>query len=58
VVSAIKKAFADPYGENDDAAVKKITGSVDKIRKLIRSFRTDDSTISSQQRVARPIVCS
>ena len=41
VVSAIKKAFADAYGEIDDAAVKKITGSVDKVQNLIRSFRND-----------------
>ena len=41
VVSAIKKAFADAYGEIDDAAVKKITGSVDRVQKLIRSFRND-----------------
>ncbi|WAX97310.1 type I restriction-modification system endonuclease [Aminobacter sp. NyZ550] len=41
VVSAIKKAFADAYGEIDDAAVRKITGSVDKVQTLIRSFRND-----------------
>jgi type I restriction enzyme R subunit len=41
VVSAIKKAFAERYGEIDDAAVKKITGSVDNVRTLIRSFRND-----------------
>ncbi|TPK39683.1 type I restriction-modification system endonuclease [Mesorhizobium sp. B2-5-3] len=41
VVSAIKKAFADAYGEIDDTAVKKITGSVDKVQNLIRSFRND-----------------
>ncbi|TIN43080.1 MAG: type I restriction-modification system endonuclease [Mesorhizobium sp.] len=41
VVSAIKKAFADAYGGIDDAAVKKITGSVDKVQNLIRSFRND-----------------
>ncbi|MGY3328920.1 type I restriction enzyme R subunit [Mesorhizobium sp. USDA 4775] len=41
VVSAIKKAFADAYGEIDDAAVKKITGSVDRVQNLIRSFRND-----------------
>jgi len=41
VVDAIKKAFADAYGEIDDAAVKKITGSVDKVQNLIRSFRND-----------------
>jgi len=39
VVSAIKTAFADAYGEIDDAAVRKITGSVDKVQNLIRSFR-------------------
>ena len=41
VVSAVKKAFAAKYGEIDDAAVKKITGSVDNVRTLIRSFRND-----------------
>ncbi|MHC2795522.1 type I restriction enzyme R subunit [Mesorhizobium jarvisii] len=41
VVNTIKKAFADAYGGIDDAAVKKITGSVDKVQKLIRSFRND-----------------
>jgi type I restriction enzyme R subunit len=41
VVNAIKKAFAERYGEIDDAAVKKITGSVDNVRALIRSFRND-----------------
>ena len=41
VVKAIKKAFADAYGEIDDAAVRKITGSVDRVQNLIRSFRND-----------------
>src|ERR1700730_738110 len=41
VVSAIKKAFAKEYGKIADAAVKKITGSVDNVRTLIRSFRND-----------------
>ena len=41
VVAAIKKAFADAYGEIEDAAVRKITGSVDKVQTLIRSFRND-----------------
>jgi len=41
VVGAIKKAFAEAYGEIDDAAVKKITGSVDRVKNLIRSFRND-----------------
>ncbi|MDD1522121.1 type I restriction-modification system endonuclease [Bradyrhizobium sp. WBAH42] len=43
VVSKIKDAFAAAYGEIDDAAVKKITGSVDKVQNLIRSFRNDAS---------------
>jgi type I restriction enzyme R subunit len=43
VVSAIKKAFAEKYGEIDDVAVKKITGSVDKVQTLIRSFRNDNN---------------
>jgi type I restriction enzyme R subunit len=41
VVTETKKAFASKYGEIDDAAVKKITGSVDNVRALIRSFRND-----------------
>jgi len=41
IVKAIKDAFADAYGEIEDAAVKKITGSVDRVQKLIRSFRND-----------------
>src|SRR5205085_9220788 len=43
VVSAIKKAFQAKYGEIDDSAVKKITGSVDKVQALIRSFRNDSN---------------
>lgn len=41
VVSAVKAAFAGRYGDIDDAAVKKITGSVDNVTNLIRSFRND-----------------
>ena len=41
VVKAVKDAFAKAYGDIDDAAVKKITGSVDNVRTLIRSFRND-----------------
>jgi len=41
VVKHVKKAFEDAYGEIDDAAVKKITGSVDKVQNLIRSYRND-----------------
>lgn len=41
VVSAIKKAFAEAYGQIDDATVKKITGSVDNVQTLIRHFRND-----------------
>jgi type I restriction enzyme R subunit len=41
VVTEIKKTFAKKYGEIDDAAVKKITGSVDRVGTLIRSFRND-----------------
>ncbi|MDR2188004.1 MAG: type I restriction-modification system endonuclease, partial [Azonexus sp.] len=45
VVSAVKKAFGEAYGEIDDAAVKKITGSVDKVKTLIRAFRNDASPL-------------
>mmetsp|Transcript_993 Transcript_993/g.1902 ORF Transcript_993/g.1902 Transcript_993/m.1902 type:complete len:1118 (-) Transcript_993:1989-5342(-) len=41
VVHELKKAFAAQYGSIEDAAIRKITGSVDKVGKLIRSFRND-----------------
>jgi type I restriction enzyme R subunit len=41
VVDEIKKAFRDAYGEIEDAAIRKITGSVDDVGALIRSFRND-----------------
>src|SRR5262249_32956385 len=41
VVDQIKKAFSDAYGEIEDAAIRKITGSVDRVGSLIRSFRND-----------------
>lgn len=41
VVSELKKAFAAQYGSIEDAAIRKITGSVDKVGTLIRSFRND-----------------
>ena len=41
VVEEMKKAFSESYGEIEDAAVRKITGSVDRVGELIRSFRND-----------------
>ena len=41
VVDQLKKAFADRYGEIEDAAIRKVTGSVDKVSGLIRSYRND-----------------
>jgi type I restriction enzyme, R subunit len=41
VVTEVKTAFEKKYGEIDDVAVKKITGSVDRVGALIRSFRND-----------------
>jgi type I restriction enzyme R subunit len=41
VVDEVKRAFAKKYGEIEDAAVRKITGSVDRVKSLIRSFRND-----------------
>ena len=41
VVSAVKQAFQAAYGEIDDAAVRKITGSVDRVGQLILAFRND-----------------
>jgi len=40
-VDELKKAFAERYGEIEDAAIRKITGSVDKVGTLIRQFRND-----------------
>ena len=41
VVNELKKAFAAHYGSIEDSAIRKITGSVDKVGTLIRSFRND-----------------
>lgn len=41
VAAELKKAFRDRYGEIDDAAVAKITGSVDAPGKMIRRYRND-----------------
>ncbi|HTV91327.1 MAG TPA: type I restriction-modification system endonuclease [Verrucomicrobiae bacterium] len=41
VVDELKKAFAARYGEIEDAAVQKITGSIDAPGKAIRRFRND-----------------
>lgn len=41
VVNELKKAFAARYGSIEDSAIRKITGSVDKVGTLIRSFRND-----------------
>jgi type I restriction enzyme R subunit len=41
VVDEVKKAMAERYGEIEDAAVRKITGSVDRVGRLIKSFRND-----------------
>lgn len=41
VVKALKDAFAAVYGEIEDGAVQKITGSIDKPGQMIRRFRND-----------------
>lgn len=41
VVEQVKKAFKAAYGEIEDAAIRKITGSVDRPGDLIRSYRND-----------------
>jgi type I restriction enzyme R subunit len=41
VVEQLKKTFADAYGDVEDAAIKKITGSVDRPGSQILSFRND-----------------
>jgi type I restriction enzyme, R subunit len=42
VVAEFKKAFRSAYGEVEDAAIRKITGSVDRVGSLILSFRNDE----------------
>lgn len=41
VVAEVKKAFQEAYGDIEDAAVRKITGSVDRVGSLIRAYRND-----------------
>ncbi len=41
VVNQLKQVFAERFGEIDDATIKKITGSVDRVRDLILAFRND-----------------
>lgn len=41
IVEQLKAAFADRYGDIEDASIRKITGSVDKVGKLILSYRND-----------------
>jgi type I restriction enzyme R subunit len=42
VVAELKAAFAAVYGEVEDGAIRKITGSVDRPGALILSFRNDE----------------
>lgn len=41
VVDQLKIALSSQYGDIEDAAVRKITGSVDRVRDLILSYRND-----------------
>lgn len=41
VVQALKQALQNTYGGIDDGAVRKITGKVDQVQTLIRSYRND-----------------
>jgi type I restriction enzyme R subunit len=41
VVDQLRQAFREAYGDIEDAAIRKITGSVDKVGKLILSYRND-----------------
>ena len=41
VVKALREAFRDAYGEVEDAAIQKVTGVVDKVGALIKSYRND-----------------
>ena len=41
VVKALRDAFREAYGDIEDAEIRKVTGSVDKVGKLILSYRND-----------------
>lgn len=41
VVKVLREAFREAYGEIEDAAIRKVTGSVDKVGKVILSYRND-----------------
>jgi type I restriction enzyme R subunit len=41
VVKAMRDAFRQAYGDIEDAAIQKLTGSVDKVGKLILKYRND-----------------
>ena len=41
VVEEFKKAFKERYGEIEDEAIQKLTGSVDQVQKKIRAYRND-----------------
>lgn len=41
VVKALREAFREAYGDVEDAAIRKITGSVDKVSGVIKSYRND-----------------
>jgi len=41
VVDQLKRVFAERFGDVDDAAIRKITGSVDRPRAAIRAYRND-----------------
>lgn len=42
LVAALRRAFRATYGDIEDAAIRKVTGSVDRVGKLILAFRNDD----------------
>lgn len=41
VVKVLREAFREAHGDIEDAAIRKITGSVDKVGKLILGYRND-----------------
>jgi type I restriction enzyme R subunit len=41
VVDQLRRAFREAYGDIEDAAIRKVTGSVDRVGKLILSYRND-----------------
>jgi type I restriction enzyme, R subunit len=58
VVAELKKTFRSAYGEVEDAAIRKITGSVDRVGSLILSFSHPQRLVYEAPRELCPLLGS